>query len=46
MAAHSTTQSFSNCSFAAGTSVRARIIMDTAFAAVSILISRQGKRAA
>ena len=40
MAAHSFTgMSSSNCSFAAGTSVRARVIMDTAQIAVSILIS-------
>lgn len=40
MAAHSFNgMYFSNCTFAAGTSVRARVIMDTALGAVSILIS-------
>lgn len=34
----STNMSSSNCAFAAGTSVRARILMDTALLAVSILI--------
>lgn len=36
----STNMSSSNCTYAAGTSVRACILMDTALLAVSILICR------